>query len=71
MITQSEEPAAEKIEVHKHRSYLYCLSAVTGETGLTGGTKAIITPEKRIPKKKKYKIPSFVSTKKGSNSKLG
>ena len=30
------------------------LSSSTRETGLTGGTRVNITPEKHIPKKKKY-----------------
>ena len=53
MIYQSESPAPEEIEVHKHRKNLSSLSAATGETGLTGGTKSSVTPEKLIPKKKK------------------
>ena len=36
MITQSEEPAPEEIEVCKHLSDIYCLSAVMGDTGLIG-----------------------------------
>ena len=43
--------------MHKHRrytasstSYLY---SETGETSLTGGKRVGVTPEKRIPKKKK------------------
>ena len=43
MITQSEAPKPEEIEVHKHQSDLSCLSAATGETGLRGGTKASVT----------------------------
>ena len=53
MINQSEAPAPEEIEVQKHRRYISALSAATGETGLTIWTRASITPEKRIPKKKK------------------
>ena len=34
--------------------HTYYLSSSTGETGLTGGTIVSVTPEKRIPKKKKY-----------------
>ena len=30
------------------------LSLSTGETGLTGGTRVSVTPEKRIPKNKKH-----------------
>ena len=29
------------------------MSSATGETGLEGGTRVSVTPEKRIPKKKK------------------
>ena len=58
MISQSEAPAPEDIEVHKHQrdtaSCKYYLSSATGETGLTGGTSVSLTPEKRIPQKKKY-----------------
>ena len=52
MITQSEELAPEGIVVNKHRSYIYALSGSKGETssGLTGGTRASVTPEKRITK---------------------
>ena len=57
MIFQSEAPTPEEIEVHKHRrykpSYTSYLSSATGETGLTGGKGVSVTPEKRIPKKKK------------------
>ena len=57
MISQSEAPKPEEIEVHKHwrdtASYTYSLYSATGETGLTGGTIVSLTPEKRIPKKKK------------------
>ena len=53
MISQSEAPAPEEIEVHKHQrdtsSYTYYLSSETVETGLTGGTRVSLTPEKRIP----------------------
>ena len=66
MISQSEAPAPEEIEVHKHRrdtaSYTSYLSSATLETGVTGGTRVSLMPEIRIPKKKKiYKIPIFVS----------
>ena len=53
MITQSEAPAPEEIEVQKNQIDLSALSAATGETGLTGGTRASVTQEKRIPKKNK------------------
>ena len=53
MISQSEAPAPEEIEVHKHQRYTSSLSSVKVETGLTGGIRVIVTPEKRIPKKKK------------------
>ena len=53
MISQSEAPAPEEIEVHKHQRdtsyYTYSLSSETVETGLTGGTRVSLTPEKRIP----------------------
>ena len=54
MITRSEAPAPEKIEVKKHRRDLYDLSAATVEIGLTEVTRASVTPEKRIPKRKEY-----------------
>ena len=57
MIYQPEAPALEEIEVQKHwrdtASFTSYLSSETGETGLTGGTRVIVTPEKLIPKKKK------------------
>ena len=57
MISQSEAPAPEEIEVRKHRRdkdfYNYYLSSATGETGLTVETRVSVTPDKRIPKKKK------------------
>ena len=55
MITQSEATAPEEILVHKHQSDLSTLSGATGERSsvLTGGTRASVTPEKRIPKNKK------------------
>ena len=58
MITQSEAPAPEEIEVHKHISVL---SEAKGETGLTRGTRSSVTPEKRIPKKKIYIKPLDLS----------
>ena len=33
----------------------------TGESGLTGGTRVNVTPEKRIPKKHKYIKPTALS----------
>ena len=60
MISQSEAPASEEIEVHKYRrdtssstSYFSSVTVETGLTCLTGGTRVSLTPEKRIPKKKK------------------
>ena len=53
MITQSEAPAQEWIEVHKHWRDISALSAATVSTGLTGGTRASTKLEKRVPKKKK------------------
>ena len=44
MITQSEAPAPEEIVVQKHRSDVSVMSGATGETGLTGGTRASVTP---------------------------
>ena len=54
MITQSETPVPEEIEVHKYRRYMSDFSAATRETGLTVGKRASVTPVKHIPKKKKY-----------------
>ena len=57
MISQSEAPAPEEIELRKHRryepSYKPSLSSATGETGLTGVTRVSVLPEKRIPIKNK------------------
>ena len=54
MISQSEAPAPEEIEVRKHRRdtafYTYSLSLTAGETGSKGGTRVSITPEKRHSK---------------------
>ena len=51
----------EEIVVRKHRrdtaSVTSSLSSSTRESGLTGGTRVNLTPEKRIPKKKKYIKP--------------
>ena len=44
MITQSEAPSPEQIEVHKHQRYIYSSTADTGETGLTLVTRASVTP---------------------------
>ena len=72
MITQSESPLPEEIEVHKHRRDISVLSSATVKTGLTGGTRASVIPGKLIPTNKNtYKILRFVSIKKGSNSKSG
>ena len=62
MISQSEAPAPEEIVVHKNRRYTSSLSAATGETYLTGGTRVSTAPENTHRKEKeKYKIPSFIS----------
>ena len=65
MIYQSETPAPEEIVVRKHQidtvSYTSSLSSSTGETGLTRGTRVNATPEKRIPKKKKYIKSKYLS----------
>ena len=53
MISQSEAPEPEEIEVHKHRIDKSYLSAATEEKSLTGGTRVSLTPEKFILKKKK------------------
>ena len=57
MIYQVEALALVEIEVSKHKiytaSYTYSLYSATGEMSLTGGTRVSVTPEKRIPKKKK------------------
>ena len=44
MMSQSEAPIPEEIEVHKHRRYLSYLSGALGEKGLTGGTIASVNP---------------------------
>ena len=65
MIYQSETPAPEEIVVRKHQidtvSYTSSLSSSTGETGLTRGTRVNATPDKRIPKKKKYIKSKYLS----------
>ena len=53
MISQSEAPEPEEIKVYKHQRDICALSSATGELGSTGGTRASLTPEKRIPRKKK------------------
>ena len=65
LITPLEAPAPEVIAVDKLRTGLYVNSVLTGETIASAAT------EKRIPEKKKNKITSYVSTKKGSNSESG
>ena len=44
MITKSEAPSPEQIEVHKHQRYIYSSTAETGETCLTLVTKASVAP---------------------------
>ena len=65
MISQSKAPYPEEIVVLKHQrdtaSVTSSLSSSRGETGLTGGTRVIVTPEKHIPKKKKYIKPKALS----------
>ena len=72
MITQSKSPELEEIEVNKHQSDLSVFSGATGETGLTGGTRESVSPKKTHSKEEEiYKIPSYVSNKKGSNHRPG
>ena len=58
MIYQSEATETEEIIENKHQrdtsSHTSYLSSSTGETGLTGGTRVNVTPEKHITKKNKY-----------------
>ena len=58
IISRSEAPSPEEIVVLKHQrdtdSYTYYLSSSTVETRLTVVTRVNVTPEKHIPKKKKY-----------------
>ena len=58
MISQSEEPAPEEIVAPKNQKHTASntssLSSSTGKTVITGGTRVNVTPEKRIPNKKKY-----------------
>ena len=65
MISQSEAPEPEEIEVRKHQrdtaSCTYYLSLTTVETGLTGVTRVSVTPEKLTPKKKKYIKSKYLS----------
>ena len=56
--------------VHQYLSDIIVMSGATGETCLKGVTRASVTPEKWIPKKK-CKNPNYLYTKKGSNSKSG
>ena len=66
LITQSEAPAPEVIVVKKNRTDIYV------NYGLTGETRASVTPEKRIPRRKRNIKSLFnFATKKGSNSKSG
>ena len=61
MISQSETPAQEEIEVRKHQRYIAIykssLSSATVETGLVGGTRVDVTPKKYITNKKKNLKP--------------
>ena len=65
MISQSDAPAPEEIVVCKHQrdtaSVTYSLPSSTGESGLIVETRVNVTPEKRIPKKKKYIKPKSLS----------
>ena len=58
-ITQSEAKAPEEIVLHKLWADISVLSGATGETssGLTGVTRASVTPEKHITKNQKTKNP--------------
>ena len=66
MIYQSEAPVPEAIVVRKHHrdtaSVTSSLYSSAGETVLTGGTRVNVTPEKRIPMKKKYIKPKALSS---------
>ena len=65
MIYQSYAPAPEEVVVRKKNkdtdSVTSSLSSSMGESGLTGGTKVNVTPEKRIPTKHKYIKPTDLS----------
>ena len=63
LIAQSEAPAPYLIVVDRLQTDLSVNSGITGET------RASVTPGKLIPKKKRNKITIYVSTKKGSNLK--
>ena len=56
MISQSEAPAPEEIEVHKHQrdtdSFTSSLSSKTGKTGLIGGTRVSVTPENAFQRRR-------------------
>ena len=53
MITQSEAPVPEEMQVHKHRIDLSPMPAATGETGLTGGARSSVKPGKTHSKEGK------------------
>ena len=73
LITQSESLSLEQIVMHKLWTDISVFSGATGETssGLTEETRASVTLENYIQKYIKEKIPSYVSTKKVSNSQSG
>ena len=52
MITKSEASAPEKIVVQKYWSDISFMSGSTGETGLTGGERASLTPENVFQRRK-------------------
>ena len=64
LITQPEAPASEEIVVEKLQTDLFLFPRAMGETnsGLTGETRASVTPGKRIPKKVKKKQSPAMST---------
>ena len=55
---QKKFQCAKKIDTASVKS---SLSSSTGESGLTGGTRVNITPEKLIPKKHKHIKPTALS----------
>ena len=65
MISQSEAPAQKEIVAHKQQRYISSVisyfSSSTGELGLTGVIRVLVTPQKHIPKKKKYIKPKDLS----------
>ena len=71
LITQSEAPGPELMVVYKLQTYLSVSSVATVETSsvLTGEIRASAMPENAFQKRKRKKVPSYVYTKKGSNSK--